>query len=231
MTVHSIAALDQLEFPIEVIRTNRRKSASVQVVDCQVQVIIPQALSDQRIEQIVREKTPWIRDKLRRQALLKPKKPKEYVSGEAFAYLGKNYRLKLVQGSSETVKLTLGKLAVGADKDIKRELMSWYMQHSEKRLNEKVVRFAQVVGVEPKTVKVKDYKSRWGSCSSLGDISFHWAIIMAPHYIVDYVVVHELCHMIHHNHSPAFWQQVEKVLPNYRECRDWLKVNGQELKV
>ena len=227
----SLSVLDQLEFPIEVIRTNRKKSASVQVVDCQVQVIIPQGLSDARIEQIVREKTSWIRDKLRKQSLMKPKKPKEYVSGEAFAYLGKNYRLKLAQGSSKAVKLTLGKLVVGADTDIKRDLTSWYMQHAEKRLNEKVVRFAQVIGVEPKTVKVKDYKSRWGSCSSFGDISFHWAIIMAPHYIVDYVVVHELCHMIHHNHSPAFWQQVEKVLPNYRDCRGWLKLNGQELKM
>jgi predicted metal-dependent hydrolase len=229
--VNSIAALNQLEFPIEVIRTNRKKSASVQVVDRQVQVIIPQTLSDQRIEQIVREKTPWIRDKLRKQALLKPKKAKEYVSGEAFAYLGKNYRLKVLQGSSGAVKLTLGKLVVGSDADVRGELTSWYVQHAEKRLNEKVVRFAQVIGVNPNSVKVKDYKSRWGSCSSLGDISFHWAIIMAPHYIVDYVVVHELCHMIHHNHSPAYWQQVEKVLPNYRECRDWLKHHGQELKV
>ena len=227
----SLSVLDQLEFPIEVIRTNRKKSASVQVVDCQVQVIIPQGLSDVRIEQIIREKTSWIRDKLRKQSLMRPKKPKEYVSGEAFAYLGKNYRLKLAQGSSEAVKLTLGKLVVGADTDIKRDLTSWYMQHAEKRLNEKVARFAQVIGVEPNSVKVKDYKSRWGSCSSLGDISFHWAIIMAPHYIVDYVVVHELCHMIHHNHSPAFWQQVEKVLPNYSECRGWLKVNGQELNI
>ena len=227
----SIAALDKLEFPIEVIRTNRKKSASVQVVDRQVQVIIPRALSDERIEQIVRDKTPWIRDKLRKQALLKPTKVKEHVSGEAFSYLGKNYRLKVVQGSSEAVKLTLGKLAVGASADIKQELTSWYMQHAEKRLNEKVGRFAQVIGVAPKSVKVKNYKSRWGSCSTSGDISFHWAIIMAPHYIVDYVVVHELCHMHHHNHSPAFWQRVEKVLPNYRDCRDWLKHHGQELKI
>ncbi|HCH33135.1 MAG TPA: M48 family peptidase [Oceanospirillaceae bacterium] len=228
--MNSISAIDKLEFSIEVIRTNRKKSASVQVVDRQVQVIIPQALADERIEQIVRDKTPWIRDKLRKQALLKPKKLKEYVSGEAFSYLGRNYRLKVIQGSSEAVKLTLGKLAVGADADIKQELTSWYMQHAEKRLNEKVVRFAQVMGVVPNSVKVKSYKSRWGSCSRSGDISFHWAIIMAPHYIVDYVVIHELCHMIHHNHSPAFWQQVEKVLPNYRECRDWLKHHGQELK-
>ena len=229
--MNSIAALDQLEFPIEVIRTNRKKSASVQVVDRQVQVIIPQALSDQRIEQIVRDKTPWIRDKLRKQALLKPKKAKEYVSGEAFSYLGKNYRLKLVQGSSEGVKLAQGKLTVGVEADIRQELTSWYMQRAVKRLNEKVARFAQVIGVEPKSITVKDYKSRWGSCSSLGDISFRWVIIMAPHYIVDYVVVHELCHMIHHNHSPAYWQQVEKVLPNYCECRDWLKHHGQDLNI
>lgn len=229
--MNSIASLDQLEFPIEVIRTNRKKSASVQVVDRQVQVIIPKDLSDQRLEKVVLDKAPWIRDKLRKQAMLKPNKAKEYVSGESFAYLGRNYRLKVIQGSSEAVKLTQGKLAVGADCDVKQELVDWYIQHAEKRLKEKVERFSKVIGVEPRSVNVKDYKSRWGSCSVHGDISFHWAIIMAPHYIVDYVVVHELCHMHQHNHSPEFWQEVEKVIMNFRSCREWLKHNGQELVV
>jgi predicted metal-dependent hydrolase len=80
-------------------------------------------------------------------------------------------------------------------------------------------------GVNPASVTVKNYKSRWGSCSTKGDISYNWRIILAPHSIVDYVVVHELCHMLEHNHSSKYWKHVERHVPNWRECREWLKHN------
>jgi predicted metal-dependent hydrolase len=78
---------------------------------------------------------------------------------------------------------------------------------------------------------VKYFKARWGSCSTHGDITFNWRIIMAPHRIVDYVVVHELAHLKHHDHSPRFWKGVETVIPDYRECREWLKNYGQMLVI
>ena len=85
--------------------------------------------------------------------------------------------------------------------------------------------------LKPRSVSVEDFKSRWGSCSVEGDISFNWKIIMAPHGIIDYVVAHELCHMIEHNHSPAFWRHVERIIPDYRDRKDWLKENGAQLTV
>jgi predicted metal-dependent hydrolase len=95
----------------------------------------------------------------------------------------------------------------------------------KKRLIDKTKRFAKVIGVNPNSITVKDYKSRWGSCSVQGDISYNWRIILAPHSIVDYVVVHELCHMLEHNHSSKYWKHVERYMPNWRECKDWLKQN------
>ena len=109
---------------------------------------------------------------------------------------------------------------------VRQHLEYWYLSHALDRLTEKSHRFAEILGVKPKSIKVRDYKARWGSCSASGDVSYNWKIIMAPHHIVDYVVVHELCHMLQHNHSPRYWQHVEKIIPGYREDLEWLKVNG-----
>ena len=109
---------------------------------------------------------------------------------------------------------------------VKVQLARWYRDHAELRLRDKAGRYAPLLGVSPNSINVKYYKARWGSCSIHGDITFNWRIIMAPHRIVDYVVVHELAHMKHHDHSSKFWQTIESVIPDYRGCREWLKING-----
>ncbi|WP_276329923.1 M48 family metallopeptidase [Vibrio splendidus] len=85
------------------------------------------------------------------------------------------------------------------------------------------------MGVETGVVRTKECKSRWGSCTPYGDLEFNWVIVMAPNWIVDYVVVHELCHLIHHDHSPQFWKEVERVMPDYKEHKEWLRGNAQNL--
>jgi len=87
------------------------------------------------------------------------------------------------------------------------------------------------VGVEPKSASIKSFKSRWGSCSPEGDLDFNWVVVMAPNRIVDYIVIHELCHSLHHDHSPKFWKEVERVMPDYKDHKEWLKVNGHKLVV
>ena len=86
-------------------------------------------------------------------------------------------------------------------------------------------------GVEPASAGIKTFKSRWGSCSTCGDITFNWKIIIAPNRIVDYVVVHELCQLKRHDHSPVFWKCVERVVLDYKECKFWLKQNGNGLEI
>lgn len=228
------------EFPYEVKRTSRRKSATVKVEYGAVTVIIPDNLSEQRLQQIVHSKTPWIRKQLHKQAKYTPVKPKNYVSGESFTYLGRNYPLQLVENSIEPLQLIAGKFVLGIpsglakarhSRFVKKALESWYRQRAEHHLLEKTQRLAIKVGVEPKSIAVKTYKSRWGSCSAQGDLSYNWKIIIADHRIVDYVVIHELCHIIHHNHSPAYWQLVGEHMPDYPECREWLKIQGLHLDI
>lgn len=89
--------------------------------------------------------------------------------------------------------------------------------------------FRQFTGGTYNRITIRDQKTRWGSCSARGTLSFNWRLMLAPPAILDYVVVHELCHLTHMNHSPAFWQAVEAVYPDYREARKWLKEHGQEL--
>jgi predicted metal-dependent hydrolase len=221
---------------IEVVRTKRRKTASIKVIDGSVQVIVPEQLSNGRIEELVRKRTPWIRRKLREQSQAVIPRPKEYVSGENFTYLGRNYRLKLISEGQREVKLIRGYLELGVskgtkEKDIRTALVDWYEKHALGRLTEKTNRYAGIIGVSPNSVSVRDYKSRWGSCSSKGDISFNWRIIIAPHHIVDYVAVHELCHLKHANHSPAYWKSVKREIPDYETCRQWLKAHASELVV
>lgn len=99
------------------------------------------------------------------------------------------------------------------------------------RISERTAYYAKIVGVTYGRITIRDQKSRWGSCSGRGNLNFTWKLVLAPPEVLDYVVVHELCHRIEMNHSAAFWQQVERVLPDYRRRRDWLKENGWLLEL
>lgn len=166
-----------------------------------------------------------------------PSSSKEFVSGEAFPYLGRNYRLKVESGPFAPVKLRQGRLVAQVPEGsqqphmIRNALVRWYKRQAEQKLGEKVKRFAPLVGVEPTGVNVRSFKSRWGSCTIKGELEFNWLIMQAPNRMVDYVVIHELCHLIHHDHSPDFWHQVARVMPDYQHCRDWLRENSAGLVV
>ncbi len=233
-------SLQYFGFDYQVVRSRKRKHARIKVQDCQVFVVVPESTRDERIQQLLKQKNRWINEKLKVQASVPPVKPKEYVSGESFAYLGRNYRLKVINEKPEPVKLNKGRFMVQVPVDISEErrtqriqdkLTRWYKEHALQRLTEKTERYAGIVGVQPKSVGIKSFKSRWGSCSKQGNIQYNWRIIIAPHHIVDYVVVHELCHMIHHNHSDKFWRLVESVLPEYQQDKEWLKLNGRLLTI
>lgn len=221
----------------EVIRTARIKSARLQVEDGVVSIAVPKALEVERIGQLLKDKHRWIKEKLYLHQQQQPAPRREMLSGEAFPYLGRNYRLKITTGKLQPVKLLHGRLQVVVPKAMRHEhiirdmLTHWYRLQAEIRFKEKVRRYASVVGVEPTDVSVKTFKSRWGSCNVKGEIQFHWKVIMAPNRIVDYVVVHELCHLKHHDHSPAFWKSVERIVPDYLECKVWLKEFGVGFEV
>ncbi|MGN0279692.1 MAG: M48 family metallopeptidase [Lachnospiraceae bacterium] len=104
-----------------------------------------------------------------------------------------------------------------------------YINAAKEYFPKRVAYFQQFTGGTYNRITIRDQKTRWGSCSARGTLSFNWRLMLAPPAILDYVVVHELCHLTHMDHSPAFWQAVGKVYPDYRTARKWLKDHGQEL--
>lgn len=226
-------------FIVEIIRTSRIKSADIRVEEGAVSVVVPRELTEERIGQVLKDKKKWIRNKILLHREAQPVNARKYISGESFSYMGRNYRLKVIHGEFAPVKLIEGRfqvtVPVGVGKEqphmVRNALERWFKHHAQIKLQRKVLRYSSIIGVEPLLVGVKTFKSRWGSCSAKGKLDFNWKIIIAPNRMIDYVVVHELCHLKHHDHSERFWREVGRVIPEYAECREWLKDNAGVLEV
>lgn len=115
------------------------------------------------------------------------------------------------------------------DYEVQPELEQMYRKMAGEQLRRRTAYFAKVMGVTYGRITVKAAKSRWGSCSSLGNLNFHWKLALMPEEVLDYVVVHELAHRKHMNHSPLFWKEVEQILPDYKVRRKWLRDHGGEV--
>jgi predicted metal-dependent hydrolase len=227
--------LEVLGLRVEVVRSVRR-TAGLHIVGTDLQVRVPEDLGDERVAAILQQKRSWIRSKVAELKRVPPHRTKELVSGESFPYLGRNYRLKIQEGHQVGVCLSGGylKATIRSSEQVEHRtlriqqyLQNWYRSRALERLQEKTNRYAQQIGVSPAGVSVRNFKSRWGSCDKQGQVVFNWNIIKAPHAITDYVVVHELCHLIHPNHSKEFWQVVERHNPAYAEHRQWLREQGR----
>jgi predicted metal-dependent hydrolase len=228
--------MDGFSFPVEVLKTNRKKSLSIRVNGSNVQVRAPKTISDHRIKKLLEKRTPWIKAKLEEYQQRPQRDNYRYVDDETFKYLGRSYQLKVSEADLQSVKLYRGKLWVKLNKNnlndpskIKQLLEDWYQSRALSYLAKKTIQIAKQLGRSPSSISVKNYKSRWGSCSNSGAVSYNWRIIQAPIKIIEYIVVHELCHLIEHNHSPKYWQNVERHIPLWKERRNWLKNNGNLL--
>ncbi len=204
-----------------------------------VKVSGPYSVSENYIRQVLLKKASWILEKLKQIETIGvcDKKPKNMVQGEIFRFLGKEYKLKLEETSGTrktTVRLDGDNIILvcksGFDSEKLRDsLKLWYVEQFRQAIEVCIPRYAAVLGVQPEKVTIKEQKTRWGSCSSKGNINLNWKLIMADSEILDYVVVHELCHLKEMNHSVKFWKLVESVFPGYKAHRTWLKQNGRFL--
>jgi predicted metal-dependent hydrolase len=220
----------------------RRRRATADIVverDGRIIVRAPHALTDERIEDIVEAKRYWIYKTLAEWRDLNATRVlREFRNGEGFLYLGRSYRLLLV--SDQHTPLTrrddrfclrrdvVDRGDVGAAQEAFRD---YYVMRGQERIAARVKYFASKVGVTPRGIAVRDLGYRWASCSPTGKLAFHWKCMMAPPKIVDYIVVHELSHIHQRDHTDAFWNEVDKVMPDYAERKAWLKAHGAGLDI
>jgi predicted metal-dependent hydrolase len=189
----------------------------------------PAGCSSDEVKDFVREKRFWVYQKFAEKEIVKaPQAKKEYVTGEGFPYLGRSYRLLLVDDQDVPVKLTGGRFKMlrsvageGGD-----HMTAWYRERGQRWLEKRIDRLAKRTGAKPADVAVRELGYRWGSCARTGRLSFHWRTVMLPPGIVEYVVVHELSHLIEPHHGPAFWTRVERAMPDFGRRKQWLVENG-----
>lgn len=227
--------------PYSIVRTKRRTIGITVEITGGVKVSAPLHIDEKQIIEVVENKSSWIIEKLIAAEEIRKDVPiKRFVDGEKLLFLGKEYELKIVDGDIHDTKVLQQKdtITVHIPKGLQNEnrrqlvretLIIWYKKHFSEIVNERIKEYSSLIRVIPCKIVIKDQKTRWGSCSSKGNINLNWRLVLAPVSIIDYVIVHELCHMKVMNHSKDFWKQVELIMPDYIERRKWLKENGHRL--
>jgi predicted metal-dependent hydrolase len=208
-----------------------------------VEVVAPVKVAERKIDQFVRAKQQWIIQALARIELKsqqhKTLAPTSYAHGAEIPYQGAAYKLAIRPTKLKKVKIEFCRefiahvpdLLMTKDHgaDIKEALIRWMKKESKSQVEQLVIQHAGKKQLYPQTIKIKTQKSRWGSCGINNDININWLLIIAPPEVLEYVVVHELCHIKIRNHSAHFWALVAEHLPDYQSRRQWLKKHGSSL--
>lgn len=216
---------------VKIIRSHRRTMSLEITKEGRVVIRAPYLFPERKIVKFVNEKDTWIKKK---QAILKKRvvdKPKrQFLAGENFLYLGKNYGLLLVMRKRPPLVLTdYFELSASQRHRAPAIFTHWYIERAKAVITPIVNRFAEDNTLMYKKIRFSGARTRWGSCTNRGHLSFSWRLVMAPEEVVTYVVVHELAHLVHHNHSKRFWKLVEKMNPSFKQQRRWLRENGHKL--
>lgn len=226
------------------IRTKRKTIGICVSPEKGVLIRVPQGISNRKIKEVVFKKSNWILAKLEEMSkIMPPPDPLKFVTGEKVLYLGKYYELRIQSNyDKKRVIIEFNKIYFNIfvkkyieegerRSHIKDSLIRWYRKQAGIKINNSIKKYIKYIGKEPENVRIKKQKRIWGSCSSRGNLNFNWKLIMAPLPVIDYIVVHELAHLIHPDHSRNFWNLVEKIIPDYKERQEWLKINGLLLNI
>ena len=223
------------EIPFSLDRRTRKTLAIHVYPDTHVEVVAPEHAEIEKILEKVRKRGKWIQEKQREFSRIQPLQPKPtYQSGETFRYLGKQYRLRVENSQKPEVKLLNGRFILKVPKGYengKREqlLLSWFRSKGKKVFEERFnqcLKNTSIIGIDtipPWYIKVME--KRWGSCTKEGKIYLNPELIAAPKPSIDYVIIHELCHIIEHNHSKRFYALLTKAYPQWKKWRDYLNEN------
>lgn len=220
-------------------RSVSRRTLSI-TIDEKAQVLVraPSYSAEKEIHAFIFEKSSWITSKLKAALKVKSKtETRQFDHGYRFLFLGKNFPLQIIEKDVKRASIEFNgfKWICGIPRDlspeqrrdiVKKKMVGWYRAQAQEVLGSRIFYYSRQMGIEPVKIAVRTQKRVWGNCEyRTRTIHINWQIILAPISVVDYVVVHEMCHMIVPNHSKKFWDKVESVLPNYKKEKLWLKDN------
>ncbi|MCR6640497.1 MAG: M48 family metallopeptidase [Sporocytophaga sp.] len=216
------------------VKYSNRKTLNITVErDRKIIVRAPKNLSIERINTLVHSKKQWIKEKLNHTQKY-PIVPecKEFISGETLMYLGKNYQLMVVDEEIDGVEFNHRFRISRKNQEKANELFKkWYLKQALEKIKPLADEYARNLGVQYNHCKTSEMKYRWGSCTPANNIIFNWRIIKAPMFVVNYLVAHELVHLIESNHTPRFWNILSVQVPHFQRAKNWLKKNGHLLEI
>ncbi|MEH7482465.1 SprT family zinc-dependent metalloprotease [Neobacillus drentensis] len=204
-----------------------------------VEIQAPKGTSDELILQLLEEKWDWIQQKsteMKDRRL--GQKVKVYDHGETFLYLGNDYPIQVSQDiniKQDYVVLEGDKLYIYVkqleDEKIKQALKRFYYQQCKTLVERSIRSYQSNFKIKPRSIRISDNNKNWGTCDSRQQLTFNWKLAMAPLKVIDYVVVHEMCHMVHLNHDRSFWRLVGKIIPEYEQMENWLALSSWKMTV
>lgn len=184
-----------------------------------ITVKVPNDANEESIIRAVQQQGKWILEKSRHVALVQEShKPKEYQDEGKFLHLGKEC---LLQDLIETNELN--------EEELQRNLKKFYFASCKKIVGERIKNYQSELGVKPKTIEIVESRTKWGSCSADKKITFNYLLAMAPIEVIDYVIIHELCHLMHMNHDRSFWRRVGSIMPDYKNKEEYLATHGRAM--
>ncbi|MDX1346658.1 MAG: SprT family zinc-dependent metalloprotease [Thiomicrorhabdus chilensis] len=240
---------------LPIVKSARKKSIALKSQAAGVELHVPRHLSDRALTNLLKQNTTWIEKKV---GSMNARVPPafECCDGNTIWIEGQACSLRLNSLPHATAKPRLHCELQGSDfmvygwpadksdskqtglsdcpddklkQRVCQTIQAWFVSHAQLYFDARLPYFAKQIGVSYASIEVKTYKARWGSCYADGRIQFNWKLLQAPTWVVDYVIVHELCHLMHANHSPAFWQLVNYHYPHTPQAKRWLKQEGAGL--
>jgi predicted metal-dependent hydrolase len=224
-----------MELDYQIVRSAKRKKLTISVErDRKIVIHAPQGISEEEVKRVVDAKRQWILTKLRHPQKYRdlPHPPgKEVVNGESAPYLGRDYRIKITETATGQIEFSTIFFVPPAHQAKRREVLrDWYIARAKEQILARAEHHARELAVEFAAAKIVDNRYRWGSCTVNDNVSFNWRLIKAPMFVIDYVIVHELAHLIEANHTSRFWSIVRANNPTMEKAKAWLKEHGQVLE-
>ena len=223
-----------MELKYQIVRSANRKKLTISVErDRSIVVKAPDGTADETIRRLVETKRQWLFNKLNHTQKYQPSHApgKEVVNGESAAYLGREYRIEMAETESGGIEFSRRFLIPRTHRtQRKKVLKDWYVSRAKENILPRVELRARDLGVIIQGASIVDNRYRWGSCTVKDRVNLNWRLIKAPMYVIDYVIVHELAHLLETNHTPRFWNIVRAKAPNSEKAKNWLKEHGQVLE-
>lgn len=216
------------------IQKSKRKTISIKILNSEeITISSPYRVSYDYIEKLIDNKRDWIEKAIKK--IEKSEFEKKIIENsvkEKLMFLGKEYYIKIIREKRGTDFEISDDFIIfySTLKDEKNIIKKWYKKYAEEIFTKRVNYYSEIIGESPKEIKIKELKRSWGICSSNKIITLNRKLLMAPADVIDYVIIHELCHLKHHNHSKYFWKEVVMYMDNYKEKKEWLRENGIKIE-